>query len=295
MVEPRLLRSFVAVAEELHFGRAAARLHLSQPPLSVHVKRLEDDLGVRLLERTRRRVALTAAGAEFLERARRLLDDSARAVEEVQRIARGEAGRLTIGYTATATHAILPALLPRFRARYPAVHVDLLEVRSAQQPDLLRTRRIDVALACGPVDAPGCAVRVLAAERLMVALPVRHPLAARRSIRVRDLQGVPSVAVRRDVEPAWADAAVAALRAAGLDQRPVQETDTKVALLGLVAAGLGVAMVTESLALLGRRGVVFRPTAALGLRLPLVLLEPPEPTAAAAAFASLAGASRVRT
>src|SRR4051794_769030 len=107
-MDPRLLRSFVAVAEELHFGRAAARLHLSQPPLSVHVKRLEADLGVRLFERTNRRVTLTAAGVELLGRARRLLEDADRAVAEVQRVARGETGLVTVGYTSTATHVVLP-------------------------------------------------------------------------------------------------------------------------------------------------------------------------------------------
>jgi DNA-binding transcriptional LysR family regulator len=286
-MDPRLLRSFVAVAEELHFGRAAARLHLSQPPLSVHVKRLEADLGVRLFERTKRRVALTTAGAELLDRARRLLDDSARAVAEVQRVARGEAGLLTIGYTSTATHAVLPAVLPRFRARHAGVRIELRELRSALQPDAIRAQRIDVGLVCGPIDADGLATRIVASERLMAALPSRHPLAVRASLRVRDFPDHPSVAVRRDIEPAWADASSAALRAAGVSIEPVQETDTKVALLGLVAAGLGIALVSESLALLGRRGVVFRPITGLDLRLPLMLLTPPQPTAAAGAFAAL--------
>jgi DNA-binding transcriptional LysR family regulator len=284
-MDTRLLRSFVAVAEELHFGRAAARLHVSQPPLSVHVRRLESDLGVRLFERTQRRVALTTAGAELLEWARRLLDDSARAVAEVQRVARGEVGLLTIGYTATATHAVLPAILPRFRAAHPGVRIDLIELRSALQPDALRARRIDLGLACGPIEAAGLTARAIATERLMVALPARHPLSARATIRPRDLQGVDAVAVRRDIEPAWADASIAALREAGVSGQPVQETDTKVSLLGLVAAGLGIALVSESLALLGRRDVVFRPIRGLKLRLPLVLLLPPHPTPSAAAFA----------
>ena len=289
-MEPRLLRSFVAVAEELHFGRAAARLHLSQPPLSVHVKRLEADLGVRLFERTQRRVALTTAGAALLERARCLLDDSARAVAEVQRVARGEAGLLTIGYTSTATHVVLPAILPRFRARHPGVRIELRELRSVLQPDALRAQRIDLGLVCGPIEAPGLTERRVASERLMAALPSKHPLARGTRVPVRDLPDHPMVAVRRDIEPAWADAAVGALRAAGVVLEPVQETDTKVALLGLVAAGMGIALVSESLALVGRRGVVFRPIGGLRLALPLMLLAPPHPTPAAAAFADLAGA-----
>jgi DNA-binding transcriptional LysR family regulator len=291
-MDPRLLRSFVAVAEELHYGRAAARLHLSQPPLCIHVKRLEADLGVQLFERTRRRVALTAAGAELLGRARRLLEDAETAVAEVQRVARGETGRVTVGYTSTATHAVLPEVLPRFRAARPDVHVELVELRSALQPEALRGGRIDLGIVCGPLDAPGLTVRPIAHERFMAAIPSAHRLAARRPVPLRALDGVEAVQVRRDVEPAWADAAIAAIRAAGVAMVPVQETDTKVALLGLVAAGLGVAIVSESLALLGRRGVVFRPIGGLPLRVPLSLLQPPSPTPAAAAFAALLGQLR---
>src|SRR5689334_9949487 len=164
-MDARLLRSFVAVAEELHFGRAARRLHLSQPPLSVHVKRLEADLGVQLFERTRRRVALTTAGAELLERARRLLADAEQAVAEVQRVARGETGRVTIGYTSTATHVVLPEALPRFRAAHPEVRVELVELRSALQPDALRAGRVDLGIVCGPLEAPGLTARPIAHER----------------------------------------------------------------------------------------------------------------------------------
>ena len=291
-MDARLLRSFVAVAEELHFGRAALRLHLSQPPLSVHVKRLEADLGVQLFERTRRRVALTTAGVELLGRARQLLADAEKAVAEVQRVARGETGRLTIGYTSTATHVVLPAALPRFRAAHPDVRVELLELRSALQPDALRAGRIDLGIACGPLAAAGLTARPIAHERFLAAIPSRHRLAARRTVPLRALDGVEAVTVRRDVEPAWADAAIAAIQAAGVSMVPVQETDTKVALLGLVAAGLGVAIVSESLARLGRRGVVFRPIAGLSVRVPLSLLLPPAPAPTAAAFGALLAFAR---
>jgi LysR family transcriptional regulator, benzoate and cis,cis-muconate-responsive activator of ben and cat genes len=124
-----------------------------------------------------------------------------------------------------------------------------------------------------------------------VAVADAHPLAARRAIRVRDLHGQDAVTVRRDNEPAWADAAMAANAAAGGRLEAAQETDTKVALLGLVAAELGLAIVTESLAVLGRRGVAFRPLADVGIRLPLELLVPPQPTPAAAAFVDVARAT----
>ena len=280
-MEPRLLRAFIAVGEELHFGRAAERLHISQPPLSVQIRTLEDRLGVRLFERDRRHVALTEAGAFMLERARRFLADAERSCVEAARIARGEAGVLPVGYTATATYEVLPELLRRFRARSPSVRLELVELRSAAQPEALRTGRIEVGLACGPLDEAGLVERVLARERFVAALPRRHPLAAKKWLRMRDLDGVACVAVRPDIEPAWASACNKALARAGVALDVVQETDTKIAMLGLVAAGVGVAIVSESMQRLARDGLVHRAIRDLAVRVPLVAItsERPSPRA----------------
>lgn len=291
-MEHRLLRSFVAVAEELHFGRAAKRLHISQPPLSIQIQKLERDLGAKLFERTQRHVALTPAGEELLGRARHLLAEAERASIEVQRIARGEAGVLAIGYSATATHAVLPRVVPAFRAAHRGVRLELREMRSALQPEALRDRRIDLGLACAPVDANPHEIDSipLVREALVVVLPRAHPLARRPALRPKDIDGAPYVGVRPDIEPAWAGASIRALRAAGVSFDVVQETDTKIALLGLVAAGLGISVVSESMAMLARRGVVFRPLRGIALRLELAALVTRTPSPAAAAFLALSRA-----
>jgi len=287
-LQPRVLRSFVAVAEELHFGRAAARLHLSQPPLSVQIRSLEERLGFRLFERSRRHVALTEAGAFLLERARRLLADGERAVLDAGRVARGEGGVLSVGYTPTATYEILPRCLAVHRSRWPGVRLDLVELRSGLQGEALRAGRIELGLACGPLGEEGLAEVPLARERFVAALPRRHPLASRARLRLRDLDGCECVAVRPGVEPAWARAAEEALARARVRLDLVQETDTKIAMLGLVAAGVGLALVSGSMRRLARDGVAYREIADLDVRVPLVALLHEQASPRAAALLTIA-------
>ena len=283
-LEPRLLRAFIAVAEELHFGRAAVRLHMTQPPLSVQIRKLEDSVGARLLERSRRHVALTEAGAFFLTRARHLLAEGSRSVAETARIARGEAGVLSVGYTATATYEILPPLVRAFATRAPGVRLELVELRSPLQAEALRSGRIELGLACGPIDEPDILARVLARERLLAILPAKHALARKARLRLADLRDQPSVVVRADIEPAWAHACAAALARSEVRLPIAQETDSKVAMLGLVAAGIGIALGSASMARLARHGVVFREVSDFRLRLSLVALTGPSPSARATAF-----------
>lgn len=248
---------------------------------------MESELGATLLSRTQRRVALTEAGQALLGRARHLLAEAERARLEVRRVANGEAGVLSVGYTPTASHRVLPATVPRFRKQHPDVRLELTELRSASQPDALREGRIELGLVCAPLAAPGLVETPLVAEKLVVALPSRHPLVVKKALRPRDLDGQAYVGVRPEVEPAWAEASVRALSLAGCTLDLVQETDTKISLLGLVAAGLGVSLVSESLTELTRRGVVFRPLLGLKLRLVLSALGPASPSARAAAFLAL--------
>jgi DNA-binding transcriptional LysR family regulator len=291
--EPPLLRAFVAVAEELHFGRAAKRLHISQPPLSMQIRRLERQLEARLFERDRRHVRLTEAGVFMLDRARHLLAETERARVEVQRIAHGESGVLAVGYTPTAMYELLPKLIPTFAKLRPDVRLELIEMRSALQPDALREHRIEVGFACGPLSQPDLQERVLVRETLIAAIPTSHPLARRSKLSVSTLAGEPIVLVRRDVEPLWADASRAAIEGAGHALRVVQEADTKLALLGLVAAGVGLSPVSSSMRHLGRRGVMFRDLTGLSLKLPLVALSREQPSARAAELLQLATRTRV--
>ncbi len=288
MMEPRLLRSFVAVAEELHFGRAARRLHLSQPPLSMQIRRLEAELGVSLFTRSRHAVSLTEPGQALLGRARSLLLEADRAVQEVQRVARGESGVLAIGYTPNATFQVLPRLVPKFRARWPEVRLDLIELRSLEQPDALRAGRIEVGFACLPIDPGDLVQRAVTRERMVVALPATHALAKRARIPVTALRDLPYIRVPPEIEPGWSRLAFEALTRAGVSLVIAQEADTKLAMLGLVAAGMGVSVVSESMSSLGPRGVAFRPLSGVSERFELGVLSTRSPSARALALLELA-------
>jgi DNA-binding transcriptional LysR family regulator len=290
-IDLELLRSFVAVAEELSFVRAARRLHIAQPPLSMRIRRLEAFVGARLLDRSRQHVAVTEAGAHLLERARHLLAEAARAAEETGRIARGEGGSLRVGYTPTATFDVLPQLLQGYRARYPDVRLELREMRSALQTTALAEGGIEIGFVCAPVAADRFERDVLAEERLVLALPERHPLARRARVPVRALDALPMVLVDPAVEPGWARPAQQALLEARIAPRFVQQTDGKIAQLGLVAAGVGAALVSESVGRLRREGVVLRPVDGLHVRLRLEMLSSRAPSPRAAAWRALALAS----
>jgi DNA-binding transcriptional LysR family regulator len=283
-LEPRLLRSFIAVAEELHFGRAARRLHISQPPLSMQIRKLEELIGARLFDRDRRNVALTEAGAFLVGRARHLLVESARACAEARRIGEGESGVLAVGYTATATYEVLPPLIRAFRKARPDVQLELIEMRSPLQPAALRASRIEIGFACGPVESADLEQRAVVEESFVIAVGNQSPLARRERVRVRDLHREAFVVVRADIEPAWAEACSAALHRAGVEPCVVQETDSKIAMLGLVAANLGISLVSASMQRIGRAGVRFLPLADFKLRLPLVSLTLPTASPRAQAF-----------
>ncbi len=268
-LEPRLLRSFIAVAEELHFARAARRLHLSQPPLSMQIKKLEELLGAQLFERDRRHVELTESGAFLLHRARHLLSEAARTCRDVRLIGDGEAGVLTVGYTTTATYEVLPKLVAAYSRQHPNVQLELVELQSGAMPEALRSRRIEVGIGCGPLAPADLDELVLVRERVLVAVGVKHPLARRKRLGWRELDGQAFILVRPDIEPAWAGACAEALRRERVAYTVAQQTDSKLAMLGLVAAGLGVSLVSQSMQRLRRVGVRYLPLAAGSLRLPL--------------------------
>jgi DNA-binding transcriptional LysR family regulator len=294
-MEHRLLASFVVLAEELHFGRAARRLHISQPPLSLQIQKLESELGVRLFVRTNRRVALTEAGGVLLARARYLLGEHDRARDEVRRVARGEAGVLAVGYTQTATYDVLPAVVPEFVRSYPDVKLELRELSSPLQVDALREGRIELGIACLPVDAGELVAHTLLLERPVVIMPKHHRFARRKSVPASLLRGEPFVLVDREVEPGWAYGCDAALKNAGIAVRIVQETDSKIALLGLIAAGMGVSVASASIGALGRAGVALRPLTGLRFQFRLGVLAPPNLSPRAERFLSLLQSRPSRT
>ena len=270
--ELRQLRHFVAVAERLHFGRAAAALHISQPPLSRSIQDLERRLGATLLARTRRRVELTPEGARFLEEAKRVLAQLERAVLEVGSMVAGEGGRLRLGFVSLADYGVLPGLLKAYKAARPGVLLALREMLSPEQAAALAVGELDFGLLLPPVAGADLEHIVVQRERFLAALPSRHPLARERGrIALRELAGEAFVMAPREIAPGLHDIVAALAARAGFAPRLAQEAIQMQTVVSLVSSGLGVAIVPACLANLGRRGVVYRDIADAHPRLDLWL------------------------
>jgi len=256
----RQMRYFIAVAERLHFGRAAAALHISQPPLSRAIAALEERLGVRLFARSRRRVELTAEGARFLEDARRITGQLERASQELRAMASGEQGRLRIGFVSLADYGVLPGLLKRYKAARPGVRLALREMLSPEQAAALAAGELDFGLLLPPVSgAVALEHLVVQRERFVAALPAGHRLGRTRSpLALSALGGEPFVTVPREIAPGLYDIVAALAKQAGISLNVAQEAIQMQTVVSLVSSGLGVAVVPASVANLGRRGVVYR-------------------------------------
>ncbi len=255
-MELRQLRSFVVVAEELNVGRAAVRLHLTQPSLSRQIAALERDLGVELFARVRKRFVLTATGATFLAEAQDLLRRSDEAVRAAQRTQRGELGTLRLWFVQSATFEALPRLLGTFRAAYPEVVLELESMTTLRQTEALRDGRIDVGLlrpnapavgapAAGVAIvrmAPGLESRVVSSDPVVVALPARHRLARRKRLRLEELADEPFVFYSRPSGPVVHDTLIGFCRAAGFTPRIEQVAADVQTIVSLVAAGLGISL-----------------------------------------------------
>jgi DNA-binding transcriptional LysR family regulator len=259
-VELRHLRYFVAVAEERHFGRAAARLHMAQPPLSQQIRQLEGELSLQLLRRTTRRVELTPAGEAYLVRARQILAAVSSATGEAQRVAAGLQGRLVIGCVGSATYSLLPQLVRTLREELPDVELAVQgEMLAPDQAQALVDGRIDLGLLRPPVDEESLRVRVLRSDRLIVAVPDGHRLAGRRRVRLKDLAGEDFVIHAGGGRSVMHDTVVARCRAAGFEPRIRHEVAETSTLVTFVAAGLGIAVVPAPVAELMVPGVAYRP------------------------------------
>jgi DNA-binding transcriptional LysR family regulator len=240
-MELRHLRYFVAVAEERHFGHAAERLHMAQPPLSQQIRRLEAELGVQLLDRTTRRVDLTPAGALLLDRARQILADVDDAVEDTKRAARGEVGRLSIGFTGSATYALLPKIAAALREALPDVDLRLHgEMLTPAQVEALVDCTIDLAFLRPPVRRRDLVVEVLRREPLIAVLPAGHRLAKAETVSVRDLADVPFVSYSSHFRSVLHDAVESACEAHGFRPQVALEVGETATLVSFVAAGIGV-------------------------------------------------------
>jgi DNA-binding transcriptional LysR family regulator len=264
-LELRQLRYFVTVAEELHFGRAAKRLHMTQPPLSQTIQALEDILGAALFVRSRREVSLSAAGQALLPEARRLLDQAQGLPELARRAAGGEAGRLALAFVSSADYSVLPPFLRAYRAAFPQVQISLREATSDLQLDDLLHGRIDAGLLIPPLSER---VRVdldylpVLSEPLILAAPAGlDALKPPGPVRLAALPPLPLIIFPRAIAPALHDAIVGVFRAAGITPAIGQEAIQMQTIVGLVSAGMGIALVPQSVSNLMRPGVEYRPLA----------------------------------
>jgi DNA-binding transcriptional LysR family regulator len=265
----RSLACFVAVAEDLHFRRAAERLNLTQPALSQRIRVLEEEVGADLFERDRRHVTLTPAGSAFLEPARAAVASANAAKAQALRAVRGEVGRLRLGFTVIAFYGVLPEAVRVFRSRYPDVAVELVEMNSPALEASLQAGEIDLGVLHPPLAAPGLVIRPLPDQRLVLAMPSAHRLAENATVALADLEGEPFLIAPRAIGPSIYDRVIALFQAHGFSPRIVQEVTPMTTLTGLVAAGAGMGFVTEGLATVARPGITFRPVDPEPPRLPM--------------------------
>jgi DNA-binding transcriptional LysR family regulator len=258
-VELHQLRCFVAVAEELHFGRAAIRMHMTQPPLSRQVQLLERGLGIQLLERNNRSVKLTAAGQGFLRDARHILAFSDQAADGARRLARGEAGSLTLGFTAVSAYQMIPQLLARAAQDLPGLQFTLKEMVSSAQLEALAAHRIDVGFVRQVNDHATLDAQLISREPLLVAVPDNHPLARQPAIAVRDLDQQAFVMYAADEGRYFYDCIAGLFAMTGITPRYVYHLGQTHTVVSMVKAGLGVAIVPASAMQLHSDKLVFRP------------------------------------
>jgi DNA-binding transcriptional LysR family regulator len=259
MFDLNQLRCFVTVAEELHFGRAAARLNMTQPPLSRQIQVLEHIIDAPLLERTSRSVRLTPAGRSFLPEARRILKLAESASQVAHRIALGKTGSLKIGFTAAAAYGYLPELIAACRTKLPEVDFSLKEMVSGEQFEALSSGQIDAGLLRPPIARPELVSRRVLAEPLLAAIPKKHPLASVEALSIRDFDGQPFIMYSPYESRYFHDLLVAQFSRADILPRYVQQLSQIHSILAMVRAGLGLAIVPAAAASLKIADVRLRP------------------------------------
>jgi DNA-binding transcriptional LysR family regulator len=257
-IDLRHLRYFVAVAEELHFSRAAKRLNISQPPLSQQIRQLERAIGSPLFVRTSRRVELTPAGTALLDGARRTLAEASRSLDAAERAGRGEVDRLRIGYTGSGALGGLVEIVRAYRTAYPLIHLELIEGTTETQLEAVGRDLVDVALVRGPVAASRARAEVVRREPFVAALPHDHRLASRSVVPIGALRDEPWVLFPRHIAPPHHDVLTGVCQRAGFEPRVAHESAEYDTILSLVAAGLGVTLVPSSVRRLRFEGVEFR-------------------------------------
>jgi DNA-binding transcriptional LysR family regulator len=249
----------VAVAEELNFSKAAERLNIAQPPLSQQIQRLEDEIGVRLFERTKRSVALTEAGRHFLDLAYKTLADAEAAVQSARKAGRGEIGHLSIAFVASTAFAFLPAVIRTFSAEYPEAELDLHDLTSAEQRNAFEQGTIDIGFMRPPISLEGLESVVVLREPFIVALPSDHKLACLDRIPVAALANESFIAISHALAPGLYAQTQGILARAGIAPHIMQEVGQLDIAIAFAAAGLGVAILPASIAAFSHGKVSYKP------------------------------------
>jgi len=272
-VDLRQLRYFAAIVEEGSLSRAAVRLHVSQPPLSTHLKALEREIGASLLVRGNRGVTPTAAGAVFYEEVRAVLSRLEQARERALQVHRGDVGVLSVGFVSIADYSILPPALNHFRKRYPRVEVQLHELTTDAQIRELRAGRLDLAIGLAPVDEPDLRFERLRREALVLAAPADHPaVGGGGAVDLRTLAKASFIVPPRAIGPGLYDLVISRCRTAGFAPRITQSARQMQTVIGLVSAGMGVALVPSSVQNLQRAGVRYLPLRGRAAKIELGIL-----------------------
>ncbi len=271
-IDLRQMRSFAIVAEELHFGRAAKRLGIAQPPLSQQIRRLETKVGCPLFDRGTRRVELTEAGRALLATARRILLEATNGMEQARRIGRGDAGILDIGFPTTVALSILPRIIRTFRERHPGIELRLSELSTTPQRDALRAGGLDVGFLREPESDSTLQMETVMMESFVAVLPATHRLAANRAtVPISALAGEPFLLFRRDIGPLLHGRILGLCGQAGFTPRIVQESLEWQTVVSLVRAGLGVSIAPQCVANLRLDGIVYKALTPSKLRTSVVM------------------------
>jgi DNA-binding transcriptional LysR family regulator len=257
-MEIRQLKYFLAVANHRHFTEAAQALHVSQPALSQQIRLLEEEIGVRLLERTNRSVELTPAGIAFRDRARVALHEADEAIAAARMVMLGEGGNLDIGYVTTATLVILPAILNAFSTRYPNVQVILYELSPGDQIAALLDNKISAAFTSFPSELPALECKLLVEEEMIVALPQNHAAAHQPAVDLASLSEERFLIPPREIQPGMHEMILGACQRSGFQPKQIESVKLAAAAVFLVAGKLGVAIIPESYRLFKVEGVVYK-------------------------------------
>jgi DNA-binding transcriptional LysR family regulator len=260
-MELRHLRYFVAVGDALSFTKAAEKLHLAQPSLTRQIKDLEEEIGVRLLDRTKQRVALTDEGKSFLADAKSVLAHSVEIVESVQRLRDHEIVALNIGYVANLFPALLPATLVSFQRKFPTVSINLFDMTYGDQFRALGEGKIDLGFvgARKPIEERGLQFRCLASDKVVAALATGHALAKKAAVKLKDLKPMFFIGMSEASSPGYRDWLTTTCRRADFVPKVLQDADIERTVIQAVEAGLGVALLPDQVEKLAHENVVFRP------------------------------------